>query len=172
MLSSLSLLPTLSSSSASLLRSNLTAAAAAAACCCCCNTCWYHSKPRDLHRVSSKMWVVNCVKLLTCWVVTCVVWHLSGEKWLTCWVVKCVKLLTSFDIIIEGKVPPGSTSDPRMRNGWRESASNSRFLMLLWDSSNFTHKLKLLSTRRSTLVLGGEYNRTLVSTLLAQLALC
>jgi hypothetical protein len=30
----------------------------------------------------------------------------------------------------------------------------------------------LLSTRRSTLVLGGEYNRTLVSTLLAQLALC
>jgi hypothetical protein len=31
---------------------------------------------------------------------------------------------------------------------------------------------RLLSTRRSTLVLGGEYNRTLVSTLLAQLALC
>jgi hypothetical protein len=30
----------------------------------------------------------------------------------------------------------------------------------------------LLRTRRSTLVLGGEYNRTLVSTLLAQLALC
>jgi hypothetical protein len=32
--------------------------------------------------------------------------------------------------------------------------------------------VELLSTRRSTLVLGGEYNRTLVSTLLAQLALC
>ena len=31
---------------------------------------------------------------------------------------------------------------------------------------------KLLSTRRSTLVLGGECNRTSVSTLLAQLALC
>ena len=35
-----------------------------------------------------------------------------------------------------------------------------------------TNKRELLSTRRSTLVLGGEYNRTLVSTLLAQLALC
>ena len=32
--------------------------------------------------------------------------------------------------------------------------------------------MKLLSTRRSTLVLGGECNRTSVSTLLAQLALC
>ena len=29
----------------------------------------------------------------------------------------------------------------------------------------------LLRTRRSTLVLGGEYNRTLVSTLLAQLTI-
>ena len=33
-------------------------------------------------------------------------------------------------------------------------------------------KRNLLSTRRSTLVLGGEYNRTLDSTLFAQLALC
>jgi hypothetical protein len=31
---------------------------------------------------------------------------------------------------------------------------------------------KLLSTRRSTLVLGGECNRTSVSILLAQLVLC
>jgi len=37
---------------------------------------------------------------------------------------------------------------------------------------SFIPKTKLLSTRRSILVLGGECNRTSVSTLLAQLALC
>jgi len=45
------------------------------------------------------------------------------------------------------------------------------FLDLLAAYDSIPRK-KLLSTRRSTLVLGGEYNRTLVSTLLAQLALC
>jgi len=39
-------------------------------------------------------------------------------------------------------------------------------------ASHDASEIELLSTRRSTLVLGGEYNRTLVSTLLAQLALC
>jgi hypothetical protein len=52
------------------------------------------------------------------------------------------------------------------------STEETATFMLLpsWNYKDMT--TNLLSTRRSTLVLGGEYNRTLASTLLAQLALC
>ena len=45
-------------------------------------------------------------------------------------------------------------------------------LLMLSSYDCNTNDWDLLSTRRSTLVLGGECNRTSVSTLLAQLALC
>ena len=69
------------------------------------------------------------------------------------------------------------------QRNWRQYLSRLQSLYSIWQwcgyikcvwegAPVYCFRRILLSTRRSTLVLGGEYIRTLVSTLLAQLALC